>query len=547
MRVDVHEVVFMNRERAARPWAALLTLTLVPGLFPTGAIVAHAQPGAPGVAPAPYVRVLVDGQPVSFDVPPVVALGRVLVPLRGVFHRLGAIVTWDPASQTVLAARGDTSIVLRIGDTQAHINGQPTLMDVPALLAGGRTMVPLRFISQALGSQVSWDAASTTVQIASQPYGLPPSQAYPPPAPPAVPAPISGTLLSAKADAPSGEIEVLVDKAVHTYKVTPATTISRIDVANNAGGSEALSALRAGDHVQVTADSNGVAQSIHATYKEVAGRIIAVTEAGVVVLENGDTYRLNRSARVTRDGRVVDAAALRPGDDVQLRLNPQSNEIWAAAARQRAEPHRPAIASVVVTPSGRELHAGDAVKVTATGVPGGRAAFSIAGLRANVPMVESTSERGTYYGSYVVQPGDVAREGEVTVRLAASNGEIFEATAQTRVHINAARTPPPAAGVPIITSPSEGATISAPFIVTGRSRPGSRVKVTAEYDGSALLFKVGGSLGTHTVTVDRKGEWSVKFTDEPPVSGLNVSITAVEVDEDDRPLAAATTVVTTIR
>ncbi len=306
----------MNRERALRRWAALPILGLILGLATTGGRIAQAQT----VTPAPYVRVFVDGQPVSFDVPPIVAVGRVLVPLRGVFNRLGAIVTWDPGSQSVLAARGDTSITLRIGDTQAHINGQPTLMDVPALLVDGRTMVPLRFISQALGSQVSWDAASTTVQIASQPpYRLPPSQTYPPgaqpPAPPAVTATITGTLLSVKSDAPTGEIQVLVDKTVQSFKVTPATTISRINVTDNTGGSEALSALRAGDQVQMTADSNGVAQSIRATYKEVVGRIIAVTEVGVVVLENGDTYRLNRSARVTRaGGGVVDPGALRPGD-----------------------------------------------------------------------------------------------------------------------------------------------------------------------------------------------------------------------------------------
>src|SRR5215472_3215299 len=169
----------MNRGCVAPGWAALLVVDLVLVLAAGGAGVAQAQTETQAVTPAPYVRVLVDGQPVSFDVPPVVALGRVLVPLRGVFNRLGAIVTWDPGSQTVMAARGDTSIVLRIGDTQAHINGQPTLMDVPALLVGGRTMVPLRFISQALGSQVSWDAASTTVQIAAQPLSLPPSQTYP--------------------------------------------------------------------------------------------------------------------------------------------------------------------------------------------------------------------------------------------------------------------------------------------------------------------------------------------------------------------------------
>ncbi len=541
----------MNCARAARRWAVLLILGPILGLATTGVGVVHAQT----VTSAPYVRVFVDGQPVSFDVPPIVALGRVLVPLRGVFNRLGAVVTWDPGTQTVLAARGDTSITLRIGDTEAHINGQPTLMDVPALLVDGRTMVPLRFISQALGSQVSWDAASTTVQIASEPqYGLPPSQTYPPaaqpqapPAPPAVAATISGTLLSVAADAPTGEIQVLVDKTVQSYKVTAATTISRINVANNAGGSEALSALRAGDQVQMTADSNGVAHSIRATYKEVSGRIIAVTEAGVVVLENGDTYRLNRSVRVTRDGRVVDPSALRPGDVVQLRLNPQTNEIWAAAIRQEAGPQRPGVTSIAVTPLGRELHAGEAVEVIATGVPGGRATFSIGALRANMPMVESTSERGTYYGSYTVHPGDVARDSDVTVRLVAPSGEVFTAMAQARVHINAAAPAPPGARVPTITSPAEGATISAPFTVTGQARPGSRVKVTADYDGSVLLFKVSGSLGTHTVTADRNGEWSVRFADEPPVSGITVSITAVEVDGDGRPAGAATKVTTTIR
>jgi hypothetical protein len=62
-----------------------------------------------------------------------------------------------------------------------------------------------------------------------------------------------------------------------------------------------------------------------------------------------------------------------------------------------------------------------------------------------------------------------------------------------------------------------------------------------------LLFKVSGSLGTRTVTADRKGEWSVKFTDEPPVSGIHVIITEVEVDEDGRPLGPATRVTTTMR
>jgi len=84
--------------------------------------------GAGAQTPAPYVKVFVDNQPIYFDTPPVMASGRVLVPLRGVFERLGAGVAWDASSQTVLAQRGDTSISLRIGSTQAMVNGQPAIV-----------------------------------------------------------------------------------------------------------------------------------------------------------------------------------------------------------------------------------------------------------------------------------------------------------------------------------------------------------------------------------------------------------------------------------
>ena len=523
----------------------LFGFLLIVVLVGPAAGVAEAQ----SAAPAPYVKVFVDGQPVASDVPPVIAAGRVLVPLRGVFYRLGAVVTWDPATQTVLAARGDTSITLRIGDPEARINGQPTLMDVPALLVDGRTMVPLRFISQALGSQVSWDAASTTVQIADRPaVGVPPSQAYPPnPQPPAPPPAVTGTVVGVRANTAPGQVQILVDKTVQTFKVDSTTAVSRINVGNNTGGSVALDALRPGDQVKVTVDQSGTAQSIQAAFKEVSGRIIAVTEAGVVVLENGDTFRLNRSVQVMRGDAPADASALRPGAVVGLRLNPQTNEIWGATIRQEGTGRSAGLASVTASPSGRELRAGDAVEVVATGAPGGRATFAIAGLRTGITMVESTSERGAYYGSYTVQPGDVVRAGEVTVRLVVPGGEVFTATASTRIQISAGAPIPPAATVPMITSPAEGATINSPFTVAGRARPGSRVKVAADYDGAILTFKLNGSLGTHVVTADQGGNWSVRFSDEPPVFDVRVTITAVEVDGEGRAISSATTVTATLK
>ena len=138
---------------------------------------------SPTIAQTPTrpVRVFVDGGAVQFDQAPVITKGRVLVPHRGVFERLGATVAWASASQTVLAKRGTTSVALRIGSTRASVNQQPQVLDVPVVLVGGRTMVPLRFVSQALGADVLWDAVTSTVRITSQTAGrVPPSPTFAP-------------------------------------------------------------------------------------------------------------------------------------------------------------------------------------------------------------------------------------------------------------------------------------------------------------------------------------------------------------------------------
>jgi copper amine oxidase-like protein len=236
--------------------AVILAVVLAVGTIPGGAQIS-----------APYVHVFVDGQPVAFDVPPQIEYGRVLVPLRGVFERLGAIVGWDDQAQTVLAQRGATSVSLVIGNTTAMINGQPAAMDVPARLVGGRTMVPLRFVSQALGASVNWDAATSTVTIASNgAAAVPPPQTYPPVA--QQPQHITGTLVGvrlATATAPA-QIAVSHDGVVSTYLVTSTTAITRVNAANGSGGSVDIASLKAGDAVDVIVGPNAAAMRISATF-----------------------------------------------------------------------------------------------------------------------------------------------------------------------------------------------------------------------------------------------------------------------------------------
>ncbi len=111
------------------------------------------------------VSVVVNGQTLSFDQPPVERAGRVFVPLRGVFERLGATVVYQNGQ--INATGNGRAISLNIGSTQATVNGQPQTLDVAPFLIGARTLVPLRFVAQALGASVNWYQATSTVIIGS--------------------------------------------------------------------------------------------------------------------------------------------------------------------------------------------------------------------------------------------------------------------------------------------------------------------------------------------------------------------------------------------
>ncbi|HVT11763.1 MAG TPA: copper amine oxidase N-terminal domain-containing protein [Fimbriimonadaceae bacterium] len=118
------------------------------------------------VASAQQVQVQVDGNAVSFpNAQPQYVNGRVLVPLRGVFQQLGANVSWNQYDQTVSAQRGSTDVELKIGSRTATVNGSPVMMDVPPMIIDGTTMVPIRFVSEALGAQVGWMDAQQLVTI----------------------------------------------------------------------------------------------------------------------------------------------------------------------------------------------------------------------------------------------------------------------------------------------------------------------------------------------------------------------------------------------
>jgi oligopeptide transport system substrate-binding protein len=112
------------------------------------------------------IRVTVNGDAVVFaDSAPRMVNRRVLVPLRGVFEKLGAYVEWHPEEQMVIATKGDKKVEVWIGKELAEIDDDQTKLDTPPILVTGRTYVPLRFVSEALGAEVTWHEPTTTVII----------------------------------------------------------------------------------------------------------------------------------------------------------------------------------------------------------------------------------------------------------------------------------------------------------------------------------------------------------------------------------------------
>jgi len=112
-------------------------------------------------------KVYLDEVPMTFEVPPIIENGRTLVPLRAIFEALGAVVSWDEQTSTVTAVKGDKSVVLQIGSTIAKINGQIKILDVPAKVVNGRTLAPLRFVGEAYGGTVAWNAETETIYLTS--------------------------------------------------------------------------------------------------------------------------------------------------------------------------------------------------------------------------------------------------------------------------------------------------------------------------------------------------------------------------------------------
>ncbi|WP_429843292.1 copper amine oxidase N-terminal domain-containing protein [Brevibacillus sp. FIR094] len=144
------------------------SLLLAIALVPMAAFSAAAAP-AP-VAPKAVqnaVKVEYNKKQIAFpDQAPIISQGRTLVPIRPIAESLGFEVKWNEQTRTVTINKGKDNIRLVVTQKIANKNGQTINLDVPAQIVNKRTVVPVRFIAEALSYKVEWDPKTQTVFIA---------------------------------------------------------------------------------------------------------------------------------------------------------------------------------------------------------------------------------------------------------------------------------------------------------------------------------------------------------------------------------------------
>ena len=121
---------------------------------------------------APPVFLQVNGEFVQGDMPPVIFDNSTLVPARAVFEKLGAKVTWDAKKMIVGVTLDDKNISMTINKKSAAVNGNAYDMLIPPKIVNDRTMIPVRFVAEAIGLKVEWMEAERIVKISRPDIGI---------------------------------------------------------------------------------------------------------------------------------------------------------------------------------------------------------------------------------------------------------------------------------------------------------------------------------------------------------------------------------------
>lgn len=110
-------------------------------------------------------NVYLNGELLKFDTEPVIYDGSLLIPAWSIAESLQGKVSFIAHNQSVVFTKGDIEIVFAVGQNNARVNGKEKQMGTAVRIINNRTMIPLRFIANELGADLTWNVISQSASM----------------------------------------------------------------------------------------------------------------------------------------------------------------------------------------------------------------------------------------------------------------------------------------------------------------------------------------------------------------------------------------------
>lgn len=399
-------------------------------------------------APAPPrpIGIVINGDVLAINPPPRFEKNLLYVPVRRTIEALG--LAFDRSGNRIETQVGSKTVVLTIGKRVAQIDAGGVVLEGPPLEIHDVLYVPLRFFTDVLGAQARFDRRSNTVTIVAQLVGRSTNgfiavghgdfERF-------------GTVAGVDVISDPPTITIESNGIVKTMRVNPNATIEVHDVNVDVTSSGELGDVRPGDFARVEMRKDGRVQRVIDEYGSRNGNIVAIA-GNQFVLGDGQIVSMGRTTEVSLNGKAAQFDDLRPGDEVSVRYNVETNEVREVLAGRRvAVGAGQAEIESVDSDARRPLRPGDVLHVTMRGTPNGSASFDIGSDIVDQGMVQRSP--GFYAGSYAIPRGSNFRDVVLIGRLNAG-GAVAQLAAQEA--ISASSTPPGIADF----APDENATIN---------------------------------------------------------------------------------------